>query len=203
VLSRILKKPRDSTANVLASALLILLLSWPFAAIAATNTANDAGGGSVSLTSSGPVTVNSVKLALVKQARDLSGTVLPNGTNVPAGQTIYFVLYIDNSTTVQASNLTIQDLINLTQFSYVAGSLQTTTVASGSSNAAIWAGTWTALTDAVGGPDDIASRLANTDATHDRITVGNTTGLSPAQANQPLNIAAGQLTAVRFRVVVQ
>lgn len=153
-------------------------------------------------TGTAQITLNTVTLALVKQARDLSGTVLPNGTNVAAGQTIYFVLYIDNTTSVQASSLTIQDLLDLTQFSYTAGSLQTTTVASGSNDAAIWAGTWTALTDAVGGPDDTASRL-NISAIQDRITVGNTTGLTPAQANQPLNILAGTLKAIRFRVVVQ
>jgi len=186
----------------------LMLLVYPgMAAHAATNSAIGGIGGINNGTLSGgdgtgtaQITLNTVQLALVKQARDLSGTVLPNGTNVAAGQVIYFVLYIDNTTSVQATNLTIIDLLDLTQFSYTAGSLETTTVPSGSNNAAIWAGAWTALTDAVDG--NIASRL-NILPAQDRITVGNTTGLSPAQANAPLNIPAGQLTAIRFRVVVQ
>ena len=49
------------------------------------------------------LTVNGVSLALVKQARDLSGAVLPGGSNVMSGQTIYFALYVDNVTGVTAS----------------------------------------------------------------------------------------------------
>lgn len=188
--------------RLLAGVTLVLALGWPVVSFAATNQAVDPGGGGVSLNASGPLTVNSVPLALVKQARDLSGAVLPNGANVASGQVIYFVLYVRNPTSVPAGNLTIQDLLDLTQFTYSPGTLETTAVPSGSNDAQIWSGTWTALTDAVGGPDDIASRL-NLSMTQDRITVGDTAGLSPAQANQSFDIPAGQLTAIRFRVVVR
>ncbi len=197
--SRILKRWSDSTAKVLVGALSILALGWSVPSFAATNQAVDPGGGGVTLNASGLLTVNGVPLALVKQARDLSGSVLPGGSNVMAGQTIYFALYVDNVTGVTASDIRISDLLNESEFTYVPGTLETTVVPTGSNDAAIWAGTWTALTDALGGPDDIASVAdSGGPAGPDRITVGGVSG----QANQTLNLPGGSLRAVRFRVRV-
>ncbi len=198
MLSRILKRS-GSAARVLIGALSLLALGWPVTSYAATNQAVDPGGGGVTLNASGSLTVNSVQLALVKQARDLSGTVLPNGSNVMSGQTIYFVLYVDNVTGVTANDIRISDLLNESEFTYVLNSLETTVVPTGSNAAAIWAGTWTALTDVLGGPDDIAS-VADSGGPPgpDRITVGGVSG----QANQTLNLPAGSLRAIRFRVRV-
>jgi uncharacterized repeat protein (TIGR01451 family) len=179
--------------------LFMLTLGWPRAAMTATNTAVDPGGGSVSLSASGPVTVNSVQLALVKQARDLAGAVLPTGAVVAPGQTIYFVLFVDNTTAYSADNMQITDQLDETAFTYAPDSIETAVVPSGSNNAAIWAGAWSALTDAVGGPDDIAS-ITNTGgpAGLDRLTAGAVAG----QANQALNVAGNTLRALRFRVTV-
>ena len=198
MLSRILKRS-GSAAKVLIGALSLLALRWPVASYAATNQAVDPGGGGVTLNASGSLTVNSIQLDLVKQARDLSGTVLPNGSNVMSGQTIYFVLYVDNTTGVTASDIHISDLLNESEFTYVLNSLETTVVPTGSNGAAIWAGIWTALTDALGGPDDIAS-VADSGGPPgpDRITVGGVSG----QANQTLNLPAGSLRAIRLRVRV-
>ena len=185
--------------NWAAAATVITLLVWPRAVLAATNTAVDAGGGSVSLVSSGPVTVNSVKLGLVKQARDLTGTVLPNGGGVASGQVIYFVLFVDNPTGVPANNVTIIDQLDQSQFTYVANSLEITSVASGASNAVIWAGAWSALTDTVGAPDDAASITDSVPPPGpDRITVGAVAG----QVNQTVNIPGNTIRAIRFRVTV-
>jgi len=141
----------------------------------------------------------SVQLALVKEARDLPGTVLAPNANVAPGQEIYFVLYVDNITDFLAPQFTIEDALNETQFTYVPNSLETTTVASGSNAAARWAGTWTPLTDAVGGPDDTASVLdSGGPAGLDHIAVGEVTG----QVNQPLLIPAQTQWAIRFRVTV-
>jgi len=199
VLSRILKRWSGSTATVLVCATSILALGWSIPSFAATNQAVDPGGGGVTLNASGLLTVNGVPLALVKQARDLSGSVLPGGSNVMAGQTIYFALYVDNVTGVTASDIRISDLLNESEFTYVPGTLETTVVPTGSNDAAIWAGTWTALTDALGGPDDIAS-VADSGGPPgpDRITVGGVSG----QANQTLNLPAGSLRAIRLRVRV-
>ena len=141
----------------------------------------------------------SVQLALVKEARDLPGTVLAPNANVAPGQEIYFVLYVDNITDVLAPQFTIEDALNETQFTYVANSLETTTVASGSNAAARWAGTWTPLTDAVGGPDDAASIVDSGGPPDlDHLAIGDVTG----QVNQPLLIPAQTQWAIRFRVTV-
>ena len=141
----------------------------------------------------------SVQLALVKEARDLPGTVLAPNANVAPGQEIYFVLYVDNITDFLAPQFTIEDALNETQFTYVPNSLETTTVASGSNAAARWAGIWTPLTDAVGGPDDEASILDTGGPPGlDHIEVGKVTG----QINQPLLIPAQTQWAIRFRVTV-
>jgi len=200
VLSRILKRWSGSTAKVFVRAILILALGWPVVPFAATNQAVDPGGGGATLSASGPLTVNSVQLALVKQARDLSGAVMPGGSNVTAGQQIYFVLYVDNVTSVMANDIRITDLLNEAQFTYVAGSLETTAVPTGSNDAAIWAGAWAPVTDAVAGPDDTGSITDSAaPAGLDRVTIGAVAG----QANQVLNVSASTLRAVRFRVTVK
>lgn len=145
------------------------------------------------------IDVNSVQLALVKEARDLSGTVLPANADVSPGQEIYFVLYVDNVTDVAAHVLTLQDAIDETQFTYIADSLETTTVASGADAAARWAGLWAPQTDALGAPDDEASILdTGGPSGADRLTVGNVAG----QANQVLQVPAQTQWAIRFRVRV-
>jgi len=141
----------------------------------------------------------SVQLALVKEARDLAGTVLPPAANVTPSQEIYFVLYVDNITDFLAYRLSLEDAINETQFTYVPNSLETTSVASGSNAAARWAGIWTALTDVLGGPDDEASVLDTGGPPGlDKVAVGEVTG----QVNAPLQIPAQTQWAIRFRVTV-
>jgi uncharacterized repeat protein (TIGR01451 family) len=99
--------------------IVVLMLGCPVASFSATNTVIDPGGGSTSLIPSGPVTVNSVQLALVKQARDLAGAVLTTGANVTPGQTIYFVLYVDNTTAYPASDIQITDQLDESAFTYL------------------------------------------------------------------------------------
>ncbi len=150
-------------------------------------------------TGTAQIEINSVQLALVKEARDLAGTVLASGANVSPGQDIYFVLYVDNITDFLAYRFTIEDAINEAQFTYIPNSLETTTVASGSNAAARWAGVWTPLTDALGGPDDEASVLdTGGPAGLDHVAVGEVTG----QVNTPLQIPAQTQWAIRFRVTV-
>ena len=150
-------------------------------------------------TGTAQIEINSVQLALVKEARDLAGTVLAENADVNPGQEIYFVLYVDNITDFTAYRLSIQDAIDETQFTYVAGSLESTSVASGADAATRWAGLWTPLTDALAGPDDGASILdTGGPADPDRLTVGDV----PGQANLFLQIPARTQWAIRFRVRV-
>ena len=148
---------------------LFVLLGWALLAgavpaHAATNVATGGIGGTNNGTllggdGTGPavVTFNVTDLALVKQARDLRGAVLPDGGNVAAGQDLYFVLYVDNATPYPIDDLQLTDPLNEAQFTYVPSSLAVATVPSGSSDAALWSATWIPLTDDPGGPDDIAS----------------------------------------------
>jgi len=181
--------------------IVVLMLGCPRIASPATNTAFDPGGGSVPLASSGPVTVNSVQLALVKQARDLAGAVLATGATVTTGQTIYFVLFVDNTTAVPSSNIQITDQLDETSFTYVPNSIETTAVLTGSNDAAIWAGVWSPLSDALGAPPDDSASITDSGgpAGPDRLTVGAVA----VQANQTLNVSGNTLRAIRFRVMVK
>jgi len=183
----------------LVAMIVVLLLGCPLAAFPATNTVIDPGGGSVTLVSSGPVTVNSVQLALVKQARDLTGAVLATGANVTPGQTIYFVLYVDNTTAYPANDIQIIDQLDESAFTYLINSMETAVVPAGSNDAAIWAGAWSSLSDIRGAPDDLASITdSGGPAGLDRLTVGAVA----VQANQTLNVSGNTLRAIRFRVTV-
>lgn len=145
------------------------------------------------------IEINSVQLALVKEARDLAGTVLAANADVNPGQEIYFVLYVDNITDFAAYRLSIQDAIDETQFTVIADSLETTSVVSGADAATRWTGVWTPLTDTLGGPDDEASiRDTGGPADADLLTVGDV----PGQANLFLQIPARTQWAIRFRVRV-
>jgi hypothetical protein len=150
-------------------------------------------------TGTAQIEINSVQLALVKEARDLAGAVLPAGADVAPSQEIYFVLYVDNITDFVAYRFTIEDAIDESQFTYTPNSLETTTVVSGSNAAARWAGIWAPLTDALGGPDDEASVLdSGGPAGLDHVAIGDVTG----QANLSLQIPAQTQWAIRFRVTV-
>lgn len=194
------RKPRDATISFAALVISLLLAFSPLELKAATNEATDPGGGNLTLLPSGPVTINSIQLALVKQARDLNGIVLTDGSNVSPGQEIYFVLYVDNPTSVSADNIQFTDLINESQFTYIPSSLESSVAPSGSTDASIWTGSWTSITDDPGAPDDTGS-VTDTGgaADRDRVSVGAVSG----QANQVLNINSGTLRAYRFRVKVK
>lgn len=198
-MSRFVKLSCGLATRFLAGIIALLILGWPGASFSATNEAVDPGGGGLLLAPSGTVTVTSTRAALVKQARDLAGTILPDGTNVSSGQVIYFVIHVDNGTVAIAGDIRITDLMNETQFTYIPDTLETTIVAAGSNEAAIWAGVWAPLTDAEGGPDDIASFTdTGGPAGLDKLTVGAV----PGQINMLLDIPGGSLRAIRFRVTV-
>ena len=154
-------------------------------------------------TGAAEITINSVNLGLIKQARDLAGTVLADGSDVTSNTEIYFVLYVDNPTDAVATNIQLRDQINEAQFTFIVDplneSLETTIVPSGSNDSAIWLGTWTKLTDSLDG--DIGSAIDTSlpaDSNPDLITIG----AEPSQPNSQLDISAGTLQAIRFRVRV-
>ena len=138
-------------------------------------------------------------LSLVKQARDLSGNVLPDGSNVVSGQEIWFVLFVDNSSPIAAGDLQVTDQLNELEFTYIPDSIGMTVVPTGSTDAAIWAGSWSSLSDTLGGPNDGGSILdTGGPPDFDRLTIGTV----PGQVNQPLDVPGSSVRAVRFRVTV-
>ncbi|UCF31630.1 MAG: hypothetical protein JSV26_04240 [bacterium] len=185
---------------------LLLIAAAAPSAVAATNAATGGIGGIDNGTlhggdGTGPaqITLNVTGLALVKQARDVAGNLLPENANVVSGQEIYFVLFVDNPSPYSADDLRITDQLNETEFTYLAGSLELTVVPAGSGDGAIWSGTWNSLSDTQGGPDDGASILdTGGPVDRDRLTVGAV----PGQTNQAVDIPADSLLAVRFRVRV-
>jgi len=145
------------------------------------------------------ITLNVSGLALVKQARDLSGNVLPVNADVVSGQEIWFVLYVDNTSPIPAADLRITDQLNELEFAYIPGTIGMKVVPTGSGDAIIWAGSWNALSDSLGGPDDEASILdTGGPADPDHLTVGSV----PGQVNGPLDVPGSSIRAIRFRVRV-
>ncbi len=151
-------------------------------------------------TGAASIDLSSVDIALVKQARDtLTGNLVPDGTNVSSGQTLSFVLFVDNVSNITLFNTTMNDALNEAEFTYIPNSLETIEIASGSSIAAVWGNPWAALSDTIGAPNDRASCVdSGGPAGLDRITVG----ADPVQTNQQLDIPAQRLRAIRFQVQV-
>ncbi len=175
---------------------------------AATNAVTDPGGGGVSLTGSGNVTVNSTQLALVKQVYDASGNCLASsptdaGCNggatsvtVPVGTPLKFMIFVRNATAIALTDVRFQDVLDTsgTGFTYTAASLKYDSAQADNATIAnlyTAANGGTAQTDALGAPDDFASHVAGT------ITVGAVTG----QANSSVSLGANKTFALMFQAV--
>lgn len=192
-------------------ALFAVLSVWSRPVFAATNTATDPGGGGVSLTASGNVTVTSATLQLVKQVWDSTGAnclaSMPADANcnssattviVPTGTSLKFLIFVKNTSDLALTNVRLQDVLDVsgTGFTYTAGQikrspvdataqLDTATLAQIIGSATI------AQTDALGGPDDYA---AYNDGAANTLTVGAVTG----QANTSLGFPAHRTFAIMF-----
>ncbi len=93
-----------------------LIMIFGSSAFAATNQATDPGGGGVSLSSSGVITINAAALAIIKEARGLNGNNLGATAIIPSGQKFYFVLYVDNTSSVDITDVRFIDLIDTAAF---------------------------------------------------------------------------------------
>jgi hypothetical protein len=185
---------------------LLLVAVWATCAFPAVNSVTGGIGGINNGTLRGGdgtgtarITLNVSGHALVKQARDVSGNVLPDGSNVVSNQEIWFVLFVDNPNAIASADLRITDQLNELEFTYIPGTLEMTVVPTGSDDAAIWSGSWNSVSDTLGGPDDEASILdSGGPPDMDRLTVGSV----PGQSNQVVDVPASSIRAVRFRVRV-
>jgi uncharacterized repeat protein (TIGR01451 family) len=173
------------------AAVLVLALAAGTAKAADNTATGDINGVSSALNSSNTFTINTSTLSLVKTAFLTDGTQLASGTTVPAGTTVRFLIYVDNSTGVSVSNLSIEDVL-AAGFQYVPGTLRgDASQATGATEAALYAAVSGAapLTDAVDG--DAASIAGTT------ITAGATGG------NAQIDLAASTVQTLLFDVTVQ
>jgi len=152
------------------------------------------------ITDSPTLTLTSATLAVVKKAflDDGSGTEIADGSSVVKGSIVKFLIYIDNSTSTQSSDVRLEDQLNDTDFTYQTGSLTwnnyvtntAATVATVFSDTNAGGG-GVALSDAVDG--DVAS--VDTSLSPDQVTMG----AHSSQANGAVNVPAGKIVAFMFR----
>ncbi len=159
------------------------------------------------------------QLQLVKQVWDASGSTclasVPSdaacsggatAVAVPAGNPVYFFIYVRNPMAVRAPDTRFQDLLDDTAFAYQTGTLQRTlndgTAGQPSdvaSAAAIFAAATTAQTDALDGDTQIDEFAGiDTTASPDNLTVG---GSGAAGQNDTLSLPAHKSFGLRFRAV--
>ena len=191
--------------------------------LAASNTAINEGSGAVSLNSSGAITVTSTELALVKAVFDTSGNCLASqpadgacnsgATSIAilTGTEVVFVVYVDNSTTINATNVRFQDSIDdvtsdyfefqPNEFAPTQGIIIDSGIASGSSKAAIWTAlaSGSALTNAFDGSSQVNEYCGiDTAASPDLLTCG---GDASSPDNDELDISGNTITAIKFHVI--
>jgi hypothetical protein len=191
--------------------MVIVILATVFAGVAstwaATNQVTDSGGGSVSLTGSGLVTINSTALQLVKQVFSTAGACLAssptdatcNGgattVTVAAGTQLKFVIFVKNSTAYALTDVRFQDVLDTsaTGFTYAAASMKyDATQADTATSTQIYTALQSSIltqTDALG--DDYASIVAG------NLTVGAVVG----QVNVVLPVAANKVFALEFQAI--
>ena len=176
--------------------------------MAATNQATD-GGGAITLTASGNVTVNSATMQLVKQVWTTAGACLASSpadatcnasattVTVAAGTQLKFVIFVRNATDLSLSDVRFQDALDVTAagFTYVANSLkhdmnQLDTATSAQIYAAVDVGT--PDTDAI---DIGGTNYASINAGLNNITVGAVVG----QVNAALSVNARRTFALEFQ----
>lgn len=152
------------------------------------------------ITDSPPLTITATTLAVVKKAflDDNSGTEIPSGSSLAKGTFVKFLIYIDNSAAIVASDVRIEDLLDKTAFTYQAGSLHwnNSVTASAAGVATIFSDTNTgpALSDATSAAD-----TGSADTVALPASVRITFGAHSLQANSALNIPAGKIAGFLFR----
>ena len=194
-------------------------------AFAATNEAVD-GLGAILLGGSGTITVTSTQLGLVKAVFDSAGTCLASsdsdaacgGTNTVAvltGMRLTFVIYVDNTTAIVASDVRFTDSIDdvaadyfqfQTQFALAGcaageGMAFDATVATGGTKAAIRTAAiaGTCLTNALDGAAQLNEYAGiNTGVSPDVLYVG---GDAVAPDNDQVDIPANTVWSVAFDVI--
>ncbi len=196
-------------------------------AMAAVNSANDGGGGGIILGGSGNVTVTSTQLGLVKAVYDSAGNCIASsdsdaacgGTSsvsVLTGTKLTFVLYVDNTTAISATDVRFVDNIDddsgagdyfqfQTQFT-IAGcaagqgmAFGTRASAGADKNNIYTAATGgTCLTNALDGSTQVDEYAGVSGASPAVLSVG---GDASSPDNDRVDVTNGQVWAIAFDVI--
>ncbi len=207
---------QPSVFKVKVSAAAVMLL-FGAQAHSATNQATDPGGGSVSLTGSGNVTVSTTALQLVKQVwvggtcyasqpADAACNSSATTVTVPVNTTVKFMIYVKNDADVALTDVRFQDVLDdsATGFTYQTGTIKS----DASQNAAATAANiYTAViaggaeSDAVdtGGTDYVSITDTNVEGGGklEKLTVGAVA----TQINDTLSIATNTTFAIVFDAI--
>ncbi len=180
------------TMTAMAFVAVAILLSGPAMAADNTGTGNvaDVPG---SLNASNIFSLIPTSMSLNKMAFLTNGTQLTTGDNLPRGTVVEFVIYIDNTTAVGMSDVSIQDVLD-TAFAYQGSSmLFDNSALTGATEAQIYTAVsgGAAVTDLIN--DDQASAVGVT------IDVGNSVVLG----NTQVDVAPSSVWAILFRALMQ
>ncbi len=186
----------------------VMPINSAFAAGTATNTAADGLGAFTLLPPAVDITVIALDSRLVKTAFNTTTSAClatsdtdalcaagVDTTTVPSGTALTFMVYVDNATALDWTDIRFNDVLDVTGtgFSYVGGTIRYGTPVTGSTKAAILAATTNGVSDALDG------NLANEYAGH----VGGTVsagGTSLAGSNTQVDVTAGTIFSIAFDV---
>jgi uncharacterized repeat protein (TIGR01451 family) len=200
-----------TTRTLYGMALCLALITsiWAADVMAATNQATD-GGGAITLTASGNVTVNSAAMQLVKQVWTTAGACLASSpadatcnasattVTVAAGTQLKFVIFVRNTTDLPLSDVRFQDVIDVTAtgFTYAPASMKHATATLDTAPLA------TIYADANGGTNETdAAEIVGTNYASYNSGLANTItiGAVVGQVNATLNVAAHTTFSLLFQ----
>lgn len=184
---------------------------------AATNQATDPGGGSVSLTGSGNVTVSTTALQLVKQVwvggtcyasqpADAACNSSATSVTVPVNTTVKFMIYVQNDADITLTDVRFQDILDdsATGFTYQTGTIKS----DASQNAAATAANiYTAVTGGTVQTDGVDTGGTNYVSIVDANVEGGgklenlTVGAVAGQVNETLSVNANTTFAIIFDAI--
>ena len=115
---------------VLRTAVLAAIAGMLFLAATPSMAAINTGTGSIAgvpadLTDSDDFVLNTTTLQLIKRAYLADGTVIPDGSSLPKGTVVKFIIYVNNNTILPVDDVSIQDAL-AGAFAYTANSIKQT-----------------------------------------------------------------------------
>jgi uncharacterized repeat protein (TIGR01451 family) len=182
----------------------VMTLIFSGSVFAATNTATgDIGGTDADLADSSAFEIIKRDLALFKTAFLTSGSELATSSRLRAGETVRFMVYVNNDTSVAVNDVSIQDVLDAT-FSYGGTAIRIGSVAACTSDTTN--GTCDGTEKAA-----LYSAIMATSAINDAVEAGDVVGVTGSTvdignqnvANAQLNVPGNTMWGVIIEVTIQ